>query len=231
MHACIIHTEKTLEYALATARCCYASMKYTKCIELCDKLPTSLEASLLKGKALYNLYQKRQRRLRKHTLQPKEFYIQHKACYDMAKEVVKIFSSTDVQLDADCSRMLDFAIMDYLLETNKLKELQFCFLCLKKPKIDGKAEAISEIEQEPSSNAMESGKKEVKPHPQKANIRASHLVPHAIIKRLMNELLPNVPSGSKNVLFGVSMQDQARELNEANTSQIHCVYALSIMWA
>ena len=176
-------------------------MKYTKCVELCDKLPTSLEANLLKGKSLYNMYQKRQRQLRKRTLQPNEFYDQHKACYDMAKKVVKIFSSTDVQLDNNCSRMLDFAIMDYLLETNKLKDLRLCFLCLKKPKIDAKAEPIS---QEPDSNAMETSKKEVKPRPQRANIRTSHLIPRAIIQRLVKASLPDVPLSSKSVLFGVS---------------------------
>lgn len=69
-------------------------------------------------------------------LQPKEFFTQHKACYDMAKEVVRIFShakdSNYIGMDASCHRMLDFTIMDYLLETNKLKDLKLCFLCRNK---------------------------------------------------------------------------------------------------
>lgn len=188
-------------------------MKYIRCEELCDKIAVSPEASLLKGKALYYIYQTKQRQLRMQqaNLQHRDFFIRHRACYNMAKEVVKIFShakdSGYAGMDPICNQMLDFAIMDYLLETNKLKELNRCFLCLKKPKLIAEEKsvqlgtqsckkAVTEVEQSEAS-------KELKPkQARKVGIHASHLIPHSIIRYLMKDV-PELP-GSKHVIFGVS---------------------------
>lgn len=179
--------------SLATLRCYYAAGKYTECESLCDKMSQSPEASLLKGKALYQKYQKMQRHLRmfQDDLEPREFFIYHKTCYDTARQAVGVFirAKNDGYIESDdsCNAMLDFSIMDYLFETNKLKEIGLCFLCLKRPR------ALS-------SQTEPVGKETVKVAPKRA-IRASHLIPHSVIKRL-KKTVPE--SGGKDVVFGTS---------------------------
>ena len=111
-------------------KCCYEARKYTECEQMCSKMPHSAIALLFKGKALYCMYRNMQRRLRgSHvSMTRKDFFSEHKACYDMAKEVVKILGrmkdSGEVTVDASIQKMFDFAMIDYLLETNKLKDLK-----------------------------------------------------------------------------------------------------------
>ena len=171
----------------------------------------SPEANLLRGKALYQLYQKMQRQLRMHQsdLQPKEFFIKHKACYDTAKKALEIFIHAKdngyIEMDVSCNKMLDFSMMDYLLETNKLKEINRCFLCLKRPQAVVEKE-LSQAEQM-ETNAEEETERQTavkqKQVPRKA-IRASHLIPHGVIKRLKKSTPESGAAGSKDVLFGVS---------------------------
>lgn len=188
---------------LATLNCYFAWRKYDQCVKLCD------ETDVLKGKALYHMYQRSQWQLRmcQETLQPRDFFIQHKTCYNIAKEAVKIFSHARANghNDAVSNKMLDFAMMDYLFETNKLKELNLCFLCLEKPKpviskhVQPQASSESEW-----NEPIETNKEKMKPKQQKGSIRASHLFPHGIISRLANSTCALTIPGSKNILFGVS---------------------------
>ena len=193
---------------LARARCLYALKKHQQCEELCSKIPNSLQASLLKGKALYGMYQRMQQLLRKqqNTLEPKTFFTQHKACYDMALKVIRIFRRHDY-LDAECSQLLDFAMLDYILETNKLKDVDLCFLCLKRSGAiaDSEVKASEELTKclpqpepsEPIEDDTEVVKSKRTPQP---NIRFSHLIPHAVIRYFMKSA--DVDQSSRSVLFG-----------------------------
>lgn len=209
-------------------KCCYEARKYTECEQMCSKMPHSAIALLFKGKALYCMYRNMQRRLRgSHvSMTRKDFFSEHKACYDMAKEVVKILGrmkdSGEVTVDASIQKMFDFAMIDYLLETNKLKDLKRCFLCLKKPGLSKSPELESCQENTPDSQVLPQDIElashseelactadEAKRIPAKAQssgknretIHASHLIPHSIMKRLAKDAPQN--AGSKNVVFGV----------------------------
>ena len=122
----------------AVIKCYYMSGRYSKCERLCSGIPDSLEAQVLRGKALYHSYRNLQRNLRLNSMSMvrKDYFSEHKACYNMAREVVKIFGHLRdngvISKDSNIQRMLDFAMTDYFLETNKLKDVNRCFLCLKK---------------------------------------------------------------------------------------------------
>ena len=136
-------------------------------------------------------------------LQPKEFFTQHRACYDVAKEAIQIFlcakDDRNIEMDPGCNQMLDFSIMDYLLETNKLKDINRCFLCLKRPQaISGEEKAkLMETDGGKEKQAMKAPKR---------TIHASHLIPHSVIKRLANSAPKSdvAVADTKNILFGVS---------------------------
>ena len=204
---------------MATVRCLYASKKYSQCEKICSKISHSPEADLLRGKALYHMYQKNQQQLRKHqgAMEPRAFFTQHKACYNMAKEVVHIFrrarNSSYKGMDACCDQMLDFAIMDYIFESNKLKDIELCFLCLKRPGPSTEVETPNSQVQDwvkeklKEKHVCESDQDEptkgkaIKPkQTPKENIRFSHLIPQSVIKYFMKSA--DVAPSSKNVLFG-----------------------------
>lgn len=231
---------------LATVRCLYAAKKYSQCEQLCAKIPHSPEADLLKGKALYHMYQKKQLQLRKHqnALEPREFFIQHKACYNMAKEVVSIFRRARNRnysgMDASCNQMLDFAIMDYILETNKLKDLKLCFLCLKRPDAISEVDAPvkSQVHDQERVSETEQGERDadeaIKPkRVPKDNIRFSHLIPHSVIRYFMKTA--DVAPSSKNVLFGGSGTKLGRVMKRtAGTAAVYmlcpsCEHNLNVL--
>ena len=145
---------------------------------------------IFRAKSLYHLYQKEQQRLRtlQKSLPKKEFFISHKECYAKAKEVVKILGQMIdnklPEIDRDCCKMLDFAMLDFLLETNKLKELKRCFLCLKRQLPHSEIATAEEVVTT-----------------QKAPLCASHLVPNAVIKMLARDAAQSVGS-KKVVVFG-----------------------------
>ena len=168
----------------------------------------------MKGLALYHIYQNRQRNLRKpHASASIDFYTEHRECYELAREVVKILGSAkDNNSLKDHSKMLDFAMLDYLLETNKLKELKRCFLCLRKQ--DTHVQQKSKSKKKASKETVEKGEtsdtcmissldKEEKQKFEhaKIGIRDSHLFPQLALKRLVKEASCN--PRSKNLLFGV----------------------------
>jgi hypothetical protein len=209
-------TERHVKSLLTIAKCHYATKKYSLCERFCAKMPHSHEACLLKGKALYHMYQKKQRWLRQHqkALEPRQFFTQHKACYEMAKEVVNIFrrakNSNHSGMDSNCSQMLDFAILDYILETNKLKDLKLCFLCLKRPGADFSPQVKDQVtenpileskQHEPMEGGADVASVKHKRIPRE-NFRFSHLIPYGVIKYFMKNA--DIAPGSKNVLFGVS---------------------------
>jgi len=229
------------------ARCAYALGRYAECEKYCKQyIATSTEAThaasfaeaqLLKGKSLYYMYriQQRQLRMRQTFGTSSDFFVRHRDCYDNAKEVVKSFGKLIDggcgTTDPDCQRMLDFAMLDYCLETNRLKQLNRCLLCLQSHDISqdevetasGKASHAAALldEKEASSlgiivhsehssyseltkeTKVGEGKMELPSKMmQPKRLQASHLVPHAIIKRLAKGVSPDPIS--KNVFFSVS---------------------------
>lgn len=229
------------------ARCAYALGRYAECEKYCKQyIATSTEAThaasfaevqLLKGKSLYYMYriQQRQLRMRQTFGTSSDFFVRHRDCYDNAKEVVKSFGKLiDGRCgttDPDCQRMLDFAMLDYCLETNRLKQLNRCLLCLQSHDISqdevetasgtashaaalldekeastlgiivhSERSSYSELAKETKvgEGKMELPSKTIQPK----RLQASHLVPHAIIKRLAKGVSPDPIS--RNVFFSVS---------------------------
>ena len=191
-------------------KCHYLSGRYTKSAELCIEIPDSVEAQICRGKALYHSYRNLQRQLRlsSTSMDRKQYFSKHKVCYDMAREVVKIFGHIRdigyVSEYADIQRMLDFAMIDYALETNKLKDTNRCFLCLKNiskcTEFEGN-QAVSQHQtvrtaaSESTANKSEcvtlsdTGEDKRMPQSQKKeSIHASHLIPRSIIKRFTQDI-------------------------------------------
>ena len=95
------------------------------------------EARIYKAKALYNIYTQEYVLLsaEQDKLPPRIFHQKHESCFVKAKIVIGILgrvldeSKGKEPFDRECSRILDLAMMDYIHETNKLRNTQRCFLC------------------------------------------------------------------------------------------------------
>lgn len=245
MHS--LSTEPQDSYEIVSARCAYALGRYDECELYCKQfIATSTDATsatriaeveVLKAKSIYHMYtiQQRQLRMQQTSSTSSDFFKRHRDCYDNAKEVVKSFGqlrdSASGAIDPGCQKMLDLAMLDYCLETNRLKQLKRCFLCLQNHDIpqdesgtasstashdtalldEGDISTLGIIAQSKDSSyfepAVEAKMDEVKVKlPSKTmepkRLQASHLVPHAIIKRLAKVVSPDPIS--KNVFFSVS---------------------------
>lgn len=123
---------------------CYQLEKYEDCIECCNpiiskakqmevKQETLNRAKLLKGKALYHSYQKQQLRFMKERqfIPECEVHDRIKCVYNKAKEAILLLGNAldNNFLDDEGSRFLDFAMMDYMRETNQLYDCRRCLLC------------------------------------------------------------------------------------------------------
>ena len=135
---------------LAYARGCFQYQKYRECHLIADqilqqvsekKLEQSIanEANLLKGKSLYFVYQKQQHMfLKTQSSQPiKEVEMLKNECYEKAKGAILHLGNVQDHglLDTEGSRYLDYAMIDYLRETNNLGNCQRCLLCRRKAKL------------------------------------------------------------------------------------------------
>ena len=245
MHS--LSTEPQDSYEIVSARCAYALGRYDECELYCKQfIATSTDATsatriaevqVLKAKSIYHAYtiQQRQLRMQQTFSTSSDFFKWHKDCYDNAREVVKslgqLRDSASGAIDPGCQKMLDLAMLDYCLETNRMKQLNRCFLCLQSHDIpqreigtasstashdaalldEGEVSTLGIIAQSKDSSslepAMEAKLDEVKVKlPSKTmqpkRLQASHLVPHAIIKRLAKVVSPDPIS--KNVFFSVS---------------------------
>ena len=193
---------------MAMGRCCFTYGSYDKCAQLCKELLALPEAELLRGKSLYHIYRTKQRKLRMYqvSMPQKDFYTEHRACYDIVKEVVKLLGhavdNSKALADASINKMLDFAMLDYMLEANKLKDVGRCFLCLsREEQVDSPVTA----KVDDSKQSLCEAKEVVKPYESKKSpkrIHASHLFPRSAIKRLAHQDPVIEDKVSKNVLFG-----------------------------
>ena len=210
-----VFTGGETDWLLATIQCCYGAEQYTRCVELCDKVSGVAELQVYKGKALYKIYWRRQQLLQTLQHGQRQFYKQHQACYEVAREAIKILGrakdSGSFDADADSQKMLDRVMRDYMLETNRLKEMKRCFLCLRRQQYQVTAENVpttgedkGQVKQKASANA---------------SIKHSHLIPHGIIKRLAN-IDKRQPTNPKCVVFGVSGTKLDSQRTPA-TSTIH----------
>lgn len=116
------------------------SGKYIECIEWCNCIlsNTSQEqitntATLLKGKSLYHIYQREQLLQVKRigVMTAKQAKLLQDRCYKKTEQVVKLLGKAlDYHyIDTEGSKLLDFAMIDYLGVVNRLGDCNRCMLC------------------------------------------------------------------------------------------------------
>ena len=207
------------DWLLATVRCCYGAEQYTRCVELCDKVSGVAQLQIYQGRALYQIYWKKRYLLRELKHDKNQFYKQHHACYEVAREAMKILGRSkdngSIEADTVSQTMFDSVMIDYILETNRLKEMKRCFLCLQRHQYEkGTAQGIRTTEdkgQQVQQKAASAG----------GSIKQSHLIPHGIIKRLA-KVDGRQPTNPKSVVFGVS----GTKLDSQRTPATSTVYML-----
>ena len=197
---------------LATVKCCYGAEQYTRCVELCDTVSGVAKLQIYQGRALYQIYWKKRHLLRELKHEKQQFYKHHHACYEVAREAVKILGRAkdngSIEADAVSLKMFDSVTIDYILETNRLKEMKRCFLCLRRQQY----EKGTEDKGQPVQQKATSGD---------GNIKQSHLIPHGILKRLV-KVDGKEPINPKSIVFGVS----GTKLDSKRTPATSTVYML-----
>lgn len=128
-----------LEEYFSYAQSCFKHERYQNCIDACTELIKRensfiiQKAKILKAKSLYYAYQGNQRvYLRNRSTAPAKVIEPMKAkLYRMTKECILILGAAlDMsQFDEDTSEILDRAMIDYVRETNSLKDCKRCLLC------------------------------------------------------------------------------------------------------
>lgn len=96
-----------------------------------------INAKYLKVKALHHICTTAQMQLHADAgaMSQKDFTLRHEKCYDKVKELISFLGDIVDQpseLDADILQILDSAMIDYIHETNKLQEINRCYLCYRK---------------------------------------------------------------------------------------------------
>lgn len=135
---------------LVYTRGCFQYQRYGECIVSADqiidltksnKLDQSVvnEAKLLKGKSLFFSYQNMQQVFlrRRGSDAIKHIEILKHECYEKARRAILLLGTAQDHgfLDEEGSKLLDYAMIDYLRETNNLNSCQRCLLCRKKTKL------------------------------------------------------------------------------------------------
>ena len=120
---------------LELVECCYKCKLFEKTVELTllPSIADNKQAHLLKAKCLYNLYRREHEYLCRHyELLSKQVADQKTdSCYSKAEECIRLLSVLldNKTIDAEGSRMLDQAMLDYIYKTNKLNKIRRCLLC------------------------------------------------------------------------------------------------------
>ena len=155
-------------------------------IEQCSSPATDDTTAVLlqniKGKALFQLYQKEKEHLEKHasTMSSQIFFSTHASCFgEKCKQAVMIFGRLLDKgvLDGEGSEMLDIAMQDIIVETNKLYECQRCYLCRRNL---ATRQPPREDEDSTTSAAMCASSKE--------KLISSHLFPKAMLDRFASSV-------------------------------------------
>ena len=143
---CILSLSLDVSDVLMYAKACFQHQKYSDCIDSTDRIQIMSrsnlkksvlnEARLLKGKSLFYAYQHEQKLFRKYrgSLSIKEAEDLKQHCYQKTRECIIILGSLHDcgELDREGSRLLDFAMIDYIRETNCLNNCRRCLLCRNK---------------------------------------------------------------------------------------------------
>ena len=115
--------------------CCYQYKKYHDCIEHCNNVEHLVEAKIYKAKALYHIYTQEHVLLEaeQNNLTPRLLHQKREACFSKTIAVIsllgQLLDNCDKAFDHECSQILDLAMIDYIHETNHLKDFQRCLLC------------------------------------------------------------------------------------------------------
>lgn len=131
---------------LRYAEGCYQFGKYEECKTLCDSINDQIASNratlkntvcLLKGKSLCHLYKEKLIRVfkQKSVANPvKELPKLMKECTTEMKQAILILGRVhdDHFLDEEGSKLLDWAMIDFIREENKLNDCKRCLLCRKK---------------------------------------------------------------------------------------------------
>ena len=136
MH-CLLYTELVLMYIEG---CCKYG-KYAECVKLAHHCKddsdenVKLRALFYKGKALYYLYTAEKSLLKMLPVSTREYSETFNFCYGMAKEAISLLSyglptseSPSYVKDEEAQMLLDYALLDYIRETND-SNLVRCLLC------------------------------------------------------------------------------------------------------
>lgn len=133
-----------LPACLRYAESCYQHGRYEECILWCDHVrqhasidTESNGAKLLKGKALYQSYEERFQcflKVKSTTSQGPEPPMLINECLAKMKESILLLGTAyDYNfLDEEGSKILDWAMVDFIREANKLNDCKRCLLCRKK---------------------------------------------------------------------------------------------------
>ena len=123
--------------------CPQASYKYGHyelCIKQCDKIisddddgTTVQYAHLLRAKCLYHIYRKEQLILAHSNVEVEDLQGARNNCYLKARDAIICLGKSDLDSEGAC--MLDFAMMEYATETNRLDDIRRCLLCQRKDKL------------------------------------------------------------------------------------------------
>lgn len=123
---------------------CHLTGRYKECSSVYNKLLNKFhqsdlsKAKLLKAKSLYYIYIDDQMELHEDVdvMTPKVLSQTLEKCYENVKELILLLEEfiDDVSFkdDNELQTMLDSAMMDYMHKTNKLYEINRCYLCYKK---------------------------------------------------------------------------------------------------
>ena len=170
---------------------CYRYKHYEECSkEISGLLPAiadeeeKIRMILLKGKACFYSYLKENKRFlaNSRSMPPHNLFAAHEACFARAKEVILLLGEVldSGHLDEEGSKILDLAMLEYIIETNKLIECHRCYLCRKN--LATKSIPVGE-------------KNEAKSAVGKEKLIASHVYPRAILDRFASSI--PLPKGKK----------------------------------
>ena len=188
---------------LLYAKVCYKYHMYKECEKQCSRLGNHIEAKIMKAKCLYHIYVREHMLLKQRSKSLSKQLLQEelKHCYSKAREVISILGrALDENLslfDAECSEMLDLVMIDYMHNTNKLRDTKRCLLCrvYQGFSLDSENTLLAQPSAEFNHNSTfdntsdntkfkHSDKKSK--HKPKAGLLASHLYPESILKQFFS---------------------------------------------
>ena len=169
-------------------RSCYQYKRYHDCIENCNKMEHLAEAKIYKAKSLYHVYTQEKVLLaaEQDKLTPRIFHQRHETCYSKAKTVISLLgrflNKREEFFDHECSQILDLAMMDYIYETNRLRDFQRCFLCRTIKNLDQPSDQPKVKKEQVSSSEIEVQTDELFISTQELTLSSKNVVHHDLLE-------------------------------------------------